>query len=236
MSRVALVTGANSGLGLVTARRFAKAGYRVAGTYRSQRPDGDNEILWVRADVTDADSLDSAFTEVEDTLGKVEILVSNAGMIRDTLFLRMSEADFTDILDVNLVGAFRAAKRAVRNMMRARWGRIIFVSSVAGRTGQVGQANYAASKAGLIGMARSIAREFASRGITVNVVAPGPFPSSLMSTVDDEQQAQLTGMVPLGRFGEVDEIAATIEFVASDDAGYMTGAVIAVDGGLGMGA
>lgn len=120
--------------------------------------------------------------------------------------------------------------------MRARWGRIIFVSSVAGRTGQVGQANYAASKAGLIGMARSIAREFASRGITVNVVAPGPFPSSLMSTVDDEQQAQLTGMVPLGRFGEVDEIAATIEFVASDDAGYMTGAVIAVDGGLGMGA
>lgn len=232
--RVVLVTGANRGIGLATARLLADAGHRVAVTYRSDPPD-DDRLFAVRCDVTDPDAVEAAFTTVESELGPVEILVSNAGITRDGLVLRMSDDDFTSVVDANLTAGFRVAKRAVRSMMRARWGRIVFVSSVVGLAGQAGQANYAASKAGLVGLARSLAREFASRGITVNVVAPGPVQTDMIDALTDDQKAAIAQTVPLGRFASTEEVAATIGFVVGDLAGYITGAVIPVDGGLGMG-
>ena len=232
--RVVLVTGANRGIGLATARRLADAGHRVAVTYRSDPPD-DARLFAVRCDVTDPDAVEAAFAAIESELGPVEILVSNAGITRDGLVLRMSDEDFIAVVDANLTAGFRVAKRAVKSMMRARWGRIVFVSSVVGLAGQAGQANYAASKAGLVGLARSLAREFASRGITVNVVAPGPVQTDMIDALTDDQKAAIAQTVPLGRFASTEEIAATIGFVVGEDAGYITGAVIPVDGGLGMG-
>ena len=232
--RVVLVTGGNRGIGLATARAFADAGHEVAVTYRSSPPD-DPRLLCVPCDVSDTAQVDDAFAKVEAELGPVDILVANAGITRDGLVLRMSDDDFTDVLDTNLTGAFRAARRAVKSMMRARFGRIVFLSSVVGTAGQAGQANYAASKAGLVGLARSLAREFASRNITVNVVAPGPITTDMTDALNDDQRSAIGDAVPLGRFGTPEEVAAAICFLASDQAGYITGAVIPVDGGLGMG-
>jgi NAD(P)-dependent dehydrogenase (short-subunit alcohol dehydrogenase family) len=238
VSRVVLVTGGSRGIGLATARAFVKNGDRVAVTYRSAPPpDTEAEgLLAVPCDVTDAAQVDAAFATVEAELGNVEVLVSNAGITADMLVLRMGDADFGKVVETNLAGGFRVAKRAVTKMMRARWGRIIFVSSVVGATGQAGQANYAASKAGLVGLARSLAREFASRQITVNVVAPGPVATDMIDAVDEKHRTAIEQAVPLGRFGAPDEIAATIVFLASDGAAFTTGAVVPVDGGLGMGA
>jgi 3-oxoacyl-[acyl-carrier protein] reductase len=233
-ARVVLVTGGNRGIGLATARAFADAGHRVAVTYRSSPPD-DDRFLCVPCDVSDTAQVEDAFAKVEAELGPVEILVANAGITRDGLVLRMSDDDFTDVVDTNLTGAFRTARRAVKGMMRNRWGRIVLLSSVVGRAGQAGQANYAASKAGLVGLARSLAREFASRNITVNVVAPGPISTDMTDALTDDQRSAIGDAVPLGRFGSPDEVAAAICFLASDQAGYITGAVIPVDGGLGMG-
>ena len=236
--RVVLVTGGNRGIGLACARAFADAGHSVAVTYRSDPPPADaaDGLLALRCDVTDAAQVDETFTRIEGSLGPVEILVSNAGMTADMLVLRMSDDDFSGVLDANLTGGFRVAKRAVQKMMRARWGRIIFLGSVVGSTGQAGQANYAASKAGLIGLARSLAREFASRNITVNVVAPGPVATDMFAAVSDEARSALEGAVPLGRLAEPSEVAAAVQYLASDAAGYVTGTVLPVDGGLGMGA
>ena len=233
MSRVVLVTGGSRGIGLATARRFAALGDKVAVTYNTTPPPDD--LLAVRCDVTRQEDVDRAFTEVEGSLGPVEILVSNAGITRDTLLLRMKETDFTDVVDANLTGAFRVCKRATQSMLRARRGRMILVSSVVGLLGQAGQANYAASKAGLVGFARSLARELGSRGITVNVVAPGPVDTDMTRTLGEEKLAAISGLVPLGRVATADEIAGVIAFLASSDAAYVTGAVIPVDGGLGMG-
>lgn len=233
MSRVVLVTGGSRGIGLATARRFAALGDKVAVTYNTTPP--PDEFLAVRCDVTRQEDVDRAFTEVEGSLGPVEILVSNAGITRDTLLLRMKETDFTDVVDANLTGAFRVCKRATQSMLRARRGRMILVSSVVGLLGQAGQANYAASKAGLVGFARSLARELGSRGITVNVVAPGPVDTDMTRTLGEEKLAAISGLVPLGRVATADEIAGVIAFLASSDAAYVTGAVIPVDGGLGMG-
>jgi len=235
MSRVVLVTGGNRGIGLACARAFAAAGYKVAITHRSAAPDDADGLLCVKCDVTDTEQIEAAFAEIEEKLGPVEILVSNAGMTVDKLVLRMTDEDFSDVLDANLVGGFRTARRAVPKMMRARWGRIIFIGSVVGSVGQAGQANYAASKAGLVGLARSLAREFASRNVTVNVVAPGPVATDMFAAVDDAMRESITGAVPLGRMAEPNEIAAAVTFLASDDAGYITGVVLPVDGGLGMG-
>ena len=231
--RVALVTGATRGLGLAIAERLVADGHRVAGTYRSEHPDVD-EISWVRCDIGDSESVDSAFTEVESTIGAVEILVANAGMTRDKLVLRMSDEDFSAVIDTNLVGSFRCSRRASQKMVRGRWGRIIFISSVVARIGQAGQVNYAASKAGIEGMARSLARELASRSICVNVVAPGPLPTDMLDALDDERRAAIESAVPLGRMGKLNEVAAAVSFLATEEAGYITGHTLAVDGGLGL--
>ncbi len=238
MSRVVLVTGGSRGIGLACARAFAEAGHRVAVTYRSAPPPSElaDGLLCVLCDITDATQVDAAFTQVEEALGPVEVLVANAGITNDMLVLRMDDDAFAGVIDTNLVGSFRCAKRAVQKMMRARWGRIIFISSVVGSTGQAGQANYAASKAGLVGLARSLAREFASRQITVNVVAPGPVTTEMTDALTTDRQAAIAEAVPLGRFATPEEIAQTVRFLAGDDAGYITGALIPVDGGLGMGA
>lgn len=236
MSRVVLITGGSRGLGQACAEAFADAGDRVAVTVRGELPASlaERGVIGVTCDVTDTAAVDAAFTEVEERLGPVEVLVSNAGITRDGLVLRMAEDDFTAVVDTNLTAGFRVAKRAVKNMMRARHGRIIFISSVVGSIGQAGQANYAASKAGLVGLARSLAKEFGSRGITVNVVAPGPVGTDMLDALNDDQKAAITGAVPLGRTGTPQEIASTVQFLASDGAAYITGAVIPVDGGLGM--
>ena len=236
MSRVVLITGGNRGIGLACARAFTARGDAVAITFRGEPPPDAEGLLCVRCDVTDTDQVDAAFTQIESTLGPVEILVSNAGMTADMLVLRMGTDDFASVLDTNLTGGFRVAKRAVQKMMRARWGRIIFIGSVVGSTGQAGQANYAASKAGLIGLARSLAREFASRNITVNVVAPGPVETDMFAAVADDTRAAIAQAVPLGRLAGPEEIAAAVTFLASEPAGYLTGVVLPVDGGLGMGA
>ncbi|MDE0832873.1 MAG: beta-ketoacyl-ACP reductase [Acidimicrobiales bacterium] len=237
MSRVVLVTGGNRGIGLACALAFAADGHRVAVTCRGEAPAElvDAGILAVPCDVTDSATVDTAFATIEEKLGPVEILVANAGITRDGLVLRMSDGDFTDVIDANLTGAFRVARRAVRGMMKARWGRIILVSSIAGRVGQTGQANYAASKAGLVGLGRSLAKEFASRNVTVNVVAPGPILTDMLAALPDDQQAAYAEAVPLGRLGQAEEVAAAITFLASDAASYITGAVLPVDGGLFMG-
>jgi 3-oxoacyl-[acyl-carrier protein] reductase len=237
MSRVVLVTGGNRGIGLACALAFAADGHRVAVTCRGEAPAElvDAGILAVPCDVTDSATVDAAFATIEEELGPVEILVANAGITRDGLVLRMSDGDFTDVLDANLTGAFRVTRRAVRGMMRARWGRIILVSSIAGRIGQTGQANYAASKAGLVGLGRSLAKEFASRNVTVNVVAPGPILTDMLAALPEEQQAAYAEAIPLGRLGQVEEVAVAVTFLASDGAAYVTGAVLPVDGGLFMG-
>jgi 3-oxoacyl-[acyl-carrier protein] reductase len=205
----------------------------VAITYNSSPPpDG---FFAVKCDVTSTADVDAAFTAVEQHFGPVEVLVSNAGMTKDMLILRMSETDFSDVIDANLTAAYRVAKRAAQGMLKARRGRMIFVSSVVGMLGSAGQANYSASKAGLIGLARSIARELGSRSITANVVAPGPVATDMLAALSDDRVASLTQAVPLGRLASPEEVAGTIAFLASSDAAYITGAVIPVDGGLGMG-
>ncbi|MGI8762989.1 MAG: 3-oxoacyl-ACP reductase FabG [Ilumatobacteraceae bacterium] len=233
MSRV-LVTGGARGIGLACARRFAADGHDVAVTYHSSAPPDD--LFGVKCDITSADDVEAAFSQVEEHLGgPVEVLVANAGIARDTLLLRMSDDDFETVVDTNLVGTFRVVKRATRGMIRARSGRLILISSVVGLLGSAGQANYAASKAGLVGFARSLARELGSRAITVNVIAPGPVETDMIAALADERRAELTAAVPLARAASPDEIAGVVAFVASDDAAYITGAVIPVDGGLGMG-
>lgn len=233
MSRVVLITGGSRGIGLATAQRFAALGDKVAVTYNTSAPTGD--FLAVQCDVTKQQDVDRTFTEVEEKLGPVEILVSNAGITRDGLLLRMKEQDFAEVIDANLTGAFRVSKRATQTMLRARKGRIILVSSVVGLSGQAGQANYAASKAGLVGFARSLARELGSRSITVNVVAPGPVDTDMTRALGEEKLQAFAALVPLGRIATTDEIAGVITFLASADAAFITGAVIPVDGGLGMG-
>jgi len=233
VSRVVLVTGGSRGIGLACAQRFAALGDRVAVTYNSSPPpDG---LFAVACDVTSAESVDAAFKAIEAEFGPVEVLVSNAGITKDGLLLRMSEADFGSVVDANLTAAYRVAKRATQGMLRARAGRIIFMSSVVALLGSAGQANYAASKAGLVGRARSLARELGSRSITVNVVAPGPVETDMTAALGDKRLAELTAAVPLARMASADEIAGVVAFLASSDAAYITGAVIPVDGGLGMG-
>jgi len=233
MSRVVLVTGGSRGIGLAVARRFAALGDSVAVTYNSSPPPED--LFGVQCDVTSAEQVDAAFAAVEEKFGPVEVLVSNAGITKDTLILRMSETDFAAVIDANLTAAFRVSKRAAQGMLRQRKGRIILMSSVVGLLGSAGQSNYAASKAGLVGLARSLARELGSRSITVNVVAPGPVATDMTAALGEERLRSLTEAVPLGRMASPDEIAGVVTFLASPDAGYITGAVIPVDGGLGMG-
>jgi 3-oxoacyl-[acyl-carrier protein] reductase len=233
MTRTVLVTGGNRGIGRAIATAFVEAGHRVAVTARSG--EGPEGTLTVRADVTDSASIDAAFTQVEAELGPVEVVVANAGITRDTLLMRMSEQDFSEVVDTNLTGSFRVVQRASKGMVRARFGRIILVSSVVGLLGGAGQTNYAASKAGLVGIARSITRELGSRGITANVVAPGFIETDMTDALPAEQQAQYKAQIPAGRFASPEEVARVITWLASDDAAYVSGAVIPVDGGLGMG-
>ncbi|AYY13529.1 SDR family oxidoreductase [Actinobacteria bacterium YIM 96077] len=233
MSRSVLVTGGNRGIGLAIARSFASAGDAVTVTYRSGDP--PEGLGSVRCDVTDGSSVEAAFEQVEKEQGPVEVLIANAGITRDTLLLRMSEQDFTDVIDTNLTGAYRVAKRALRKMLRAHSGRIVFISSVVGLLGSAGQVNYAASKAGLVGMARSLAREVGSRSITANIVAPGFVESDLTADLSAERRDQILSEIPLGRYASADEVAGVVRWVASAEAAYVTGAVIPVDGGLGMG-
>ncbi|MFE9382879.1 3-oxoacyl-[acyl-carrier-protein] reductase [Streptomyces sp. NPDC007025] len=233
MSRSVLVTGGNRGIGLAIARAFAEAGDKVAVTYRSgELPEG---FLGVKCDITEPEQVEQAYKEIEEKQGPVEVLVANAGVTRDQLLLRMSEEDFTSVVDTNLTGTYRVVKRASRAMLRARKGRIVLISSVVGLMGQAGQANYAASKAGLVGFARSLSRELGSRNITCNVVAPGFVDTDMTRALTDEQRADIVKQVPLGRYAAAEEVASSVRFLASDEAAYITGAVIPVDGGLGMG-
>src|SRR5712692_6154936 len=233
MSRSILVTGGNRGIGLAIARRFADAGDKVTVTSRA----GDDiaGLTVARCDVRDAASVDGAFTAAEAAHGPVEVVVANAGITSDQLLALMSEDAFTSVIDTNLTGAYRVAKRAVRPMMRAWHGRLIFISSVAGLLGSAGQANYAAAKAGLVGLARSLARELAPRNITSNVVAPGLVETDMTAAMPEQAREATLARVPLGRMASVEEVAGVVAFLASDEAGYITGAVIPVDGGLGMG-
>jgi 3-oxoacyl-[acyl-carrier protein] reductase len=233
VSRSVLVTGGNRGIGRAIAEEFLAQGDKVAVTTRNGgAPEG---ALDLRCDITDSAAVDAAFAEAEAAHGPVEVLVANAGITKDTLLLRMSEDDFSSVIDTNLTGSYRLAKRAAKSMLRQRKGRIIFISSVVGLLGSAGQVNYAASKSGLVGMARSIARELGSRSITANVVAPGFVETDMTAVLDEEQRSGILGQIPLGRYASPAEIAATVTWLASDGAAYITGAVIPVDGGLGMG-
>lgn len=243
--RVALVTGGSRGIGRACAVALAREGHRVAVTYAHDAEAAaeteaavetvGGKCLSVKADAADAAAVDAAFGEVEAALGKVEVLVVSAGITRDGLVMRMSDEQWDDVLHTNLRGAFLAVRRATPGMVRARWGRIVTISSVVGLSGQAGQVNYAASKAGLVGLTRSVARELASRNITANVVAPGPIATAMTDERSDDWKAEITSRVPLGRFGIPEEVAAVVSFLCSDQAGYVTGAVVPVDGGLGMG-
>jgi 3-oxoacyl-[acyl-carrier protein] reductase len=233
MARTVLVTGGNRGIGLSIAQAFAKQGDRVAVTHRgSGAPEG---LFGVQCDVTDPAAVDAAFSAVEAELGPVEVLVANAGITDDTLLLRMSEEQWARVLDTNLSGSWRVAKRASIKMLRAKWGRLIFISSVVGLLGGPGQANYAASKAGLVGLARSITRELGTRNITANVVAPGYVETDMTAVLAEDVRAEYLKRIPAGRFATPDEVAGAVTWLASDAAGYVTGAVIPVDGGVGMG-
>jgi 3-oxoacyl-[acyl-carrier protein] reductase len=232
-ARTVLITGGNRGIGYAIAEEFVAQGHRVAVTARSgQGPDG---CLTVRADVTDSAAIDAAFSEVEAALGPIEVLVANAGITRDTLLMRMSDDDFDTVIDTNLGGAFRVVKRASKGMLKARFGRIILISSVVGLLGSAGQVNYAASKSGLVGIARSITRELGARGITANVVAPGFIETEMTAELPQAQQDEYRKSIPAGRFASPTEVARVVTWLAGDDAGYISGAVIPVDGGLGMG-
>ncbi|MCI4657655.1 3-oxoacyl-ACP reductase FabG [Cryobacterium zhongshanensis] len=231
--RTVLVTGGNRGIGFAIAEEFVRQGHRVAVTARSgSGPDG---TLTVRADVTDAASIDAAFIEIEAALGPVEVVVANAGITKDTLLMRMTEDDFTSVIDTNLSGAFRVVKRASKGMLKARFGRIVLISSVVGLYGSAGQVNYSASKSGLVGLARSVTRELGARGITANVVAPGFIETEMTAELSDAVQAEYKKNIPAGRFASAAEVAKVVTWLAGDDAGYISGAVIPVDGGLGMG-
>ena len=231
--RTVLVTGGNRGIGRAVAERLHADGHRVAVTHRgSGAPEG---LFGVQCDVTDPASVDAAFTAVEAEYGPVEVVVSNAGTTDDTLLMRMKDEQFTSVVDANLSGAFRVAKRASRGMLRARFGRLIFIGSVVGQSGTAGQVNYASSKAGLVGMARSLTRELGSRSITANVVAPGFIDTDMTAGLDDKTQDQAVAAIPLGRKGSAEDVAGVVSFLAGDDAGYISGAVIPVDGGMGMG-
>jgi 3-oxoacyl-(acyl-carrier-protein) reductase len=232
-SRVVLVTGGSKGIGHGIAVRLARAGHRVAATYRSG--DVPADVLGVQCDLTEPAQVEAAFAQVESSLGNVEVLVANAGITRDTLLMRMSDDDWDQVLATNLTGAFRVARRAARAMIRGRFGRIVFISSVVGMMGSAGQVNYAASKSGLVGMARSLARELGSRGVTANVVAPGFIETDMTAALGEDLVKKYAEQIPLGRLGSVDDVAGTVEFLTSDAASYITGAVIPVDGGLGMG-
>ncbi|ALJ20707.1 3-oxoacyl-ACP reductase FabG [Microbacterium sp. No. 7] len=231
--RVVLVTGGNRGIGRAIAERFVREGYRVAVTARSG--EGPEGTLTVRADVTDAASIDAAFAEVERELGPVEVVVANAGITKDTLLLRMTEDDFDSVVATNLGGTFRVVKRAAKGLLRAKWGRVILISSVVGLYGSAGQINYSSSKSALVGFARSLTRELGGRGITANVVAPGFIETDMTAALPDETQAEYKRNIPAGRFASADEVAGVVTWLASDDAAYISGAVIPVDGGLGMG-
>ena len=233
IQRTVLVTGGNRGIGLAIAEEFLAQGHRVAVTARSGT--GPEGALTVTADVTDAASLDAAYSEVEAAYGPIEVVVANAGITRDTLLLRMSDEDFQSVVDTNLTGAFRSVKRAMKGMLKARFGRIILISSVVGLYGSPGQVNYSSSKAALVGMARSITRELGGRGITANVVAPGFIETDMTAELPEEQQKAYKDSIPAGRFASPQEVARVVTWIASDDAAYISGAVIPVDGGLGMG-
>ena len=231
-ARSVLVTGGNRGIGLATARSLAAQGHRVAVTSRSGEVDG---LFTVKCDVTSSAEIDAAFTAVEEAHGPVEVLVSNAGMTDDQLLLRMSEESFARVIDTNLTASYRLAKRASRSMLRGKWGRLLFVSSVVGLSGAAGQASYAASKAGLVGFSRSLARELGARNITSNVVAPGFVDTDMTAELSEVRRSQVLASIPVGRVAAADEIAAVLAFLSSDEASYINGAVIPVDGGLGMG-
>jgi len=228
-----LVTGGSRGIGLAIAAAFKEAGDEVAVTYNTSPP--PEGFLGVKCDITDQEQVDAAFDTIAEQHGPVEVLVANAGITRDTLLLRMSDDDWDSVIETNLTGSFRVARRAAKGMLRLRKGRIVFISSVVGLLGSPGQVNYAASKSGLIGMARSIARELGSRGITANVVAPGFVETDMTAVLPEETQKQYLSQIPLGRFGLTEEIANAVRWLASEEAGYITGAVIPVDGGIGMG-
>ena len=232
-ARTVLVTGGNRGIGHAIAAEFIAQGHRVAVTARSG--DGPEGALTVSADVTDGAALDAAFAEVESKLGPVEVVVANAGITRDTLLMRMSDDDFDDVVDTNLGGSFKVVKRASKGMLKAKFGRIVLISSVVGLFGGPGQVNYSSSKAGLVGMARSITRELGGRGITANVVAPGFIETDMTAELPEQTQADYKKSIPAGRFATPTEVAKVVVWLAGDDAGYISGAVIPVDGGLGMG-
>lgn len=232
-NRVVLVTGGNRGIGLAIAEEFLAKGYPVAITSRDGS--GPAGALAVKADVRDSESIAAAFQEIEEKLGTVQILVANAGITKDNLLLRISDEDFTDVIDTNLTGAFRVLKQATRGLVKSRWGRVIFISSVVGLYGSAGQINYSASKSGLVGMARSLTRELGGRGVTANVVAPGFIDTEMTAILSDEQKKTYLANIPAGRFATPSEVAKVVTWIASDDAAYISGAVIPVDGGLGMG-
>jgi 3-oxoacyl-[acyl-carrier protein] reductase len=231
--RTVLITGGNRGIGYALAEEFIAQGHRVAVTARSG--EGPAGSLTVRADVTDGESLDAAYAEVESALGPVEVLVANAGITKDTLVMRMTDEEFDSVIDTNLGGTFKVVKRAVKGMLKARFGRIVLISSVVGLYGSAGQVNYSSSKSALVGMARSLTRELGARGITANVVAPGFIETDMTAALPEEQQEQYRKNIPAGRFAQPSEVAKVCAWLASDDAGYISGAVIPVDGGLGMG-